>query len=60
MAEKKAGDANKGRKTETRVFAKDAVNQTVTLPSAEKPAKPPKGKSQGTEKNISGPGSEKT
>ena len=59
MADKKAGDAGKGRDTEIRIFAKDAVNQSISLPGAEKPAKPPKGKSQRTEKSISGPDSEK-
>ena len=59
MADKKAGDTKKGQGTEVRVFAKDAVNQTITLPSAEKPAEPPKRKGQGPEKTISAPDSEK-
>ena len=44
MAEKDTAKNKSGQGTEVRVFAKDAVNQTTTLPSAETPAKPPSGK----------------
>ena len=43
-----------------RINMDQPVNQTVTLPSAEKPAEPPKGKGQGTGKIVSAPDSEKS
>ena len=49
MADKRSEDRKNNRvPTGRRIDMDQPVNQTITLPNAEKPAKPPKGKSRGT------------
>lgn len=48
MADKRSEKSKDDRvHTGRRIDMDQPVNQTITLPSAEKPAKPPKGKGQG-------------
>ena len=54
MADKRKEERKPPRvPTGRRIDMDPPVNQTVTLPSAEKPATPPKGKGQGTKKGSS-------